>query len=184
MRICADLDGLLGVAVDPTRNAFAVDGAVADVSAPHASCKVFVVPTDEELEIATQTAEAAGVAPRAPVPAPRIQTLPKDANALPPVGPALLVDGGGATAPAELGLLFAALPMHGRLGFFRPVREPCGHTQRVAATPRPLMFVTGSRRRRAAGRVTDPPPGALRTRRRRSRTRTTRSSCSSATSSR
>lgn len=124
-RICADLEGLLGCEVDATKNQFAVDGVtVVDVSVAHASTKIFVVPTNEELEIATQTAAVADLVPvvAAPAAEPAAAKEPA-ADAAPPIGQVLFVDGGGATAPAELGLLFAAMTAHPRVGFFRPVHH-------------------------------------------------------------
>ena len=52
--------GCWGVKSTTRRITFAVDGAsVVDVSTQFASTKVYVVPTDEELEIASQTASVA-----------------------------------------------------------------------------------------------------------------------------
>ena len=123
-RICADLEGLLGCEIDATKNAFAVDGeSVVDVSTQFASTKVYVVPTDEELEIASQTASVADlieeVKPSVVVP----ETVAPSKDAAPPIGNVLFVDGGGATAPAELGLMFAAMTAHSSVGFFRPVHH-------------------------------------------------------------
>ena len=123
-RICADLEGLLGCEIDATKNAFAVDGeSVVDVSTQFASTKVYVVPTDEELEIASQTASVADlieeVKPSVVVP----ETVAPSKDAAPPIGNVLFVDGGGATAPAELGLMFAAMTAHEKVGFFRPVHH-------------------------------------------------------------
>lgn len=57
-RICADLD-LLGIRIDAERNAAAHVG-VQDISAADSVVRVLVVPTNEELEIARQTAELVG----------------------------------------------------------------------------------------------------------------------------
>jgi len=54
-RVCAGLDRL-GIAVDPDRNAAATGRETADIATPDAPTRVLVVPTDEELEIARQTA--------------------------------------------------------------------------------------------------------------------------------
>ena len=53
---------LLGCEVDATKNGMAVDGdAVREISTAFSRTKAFVVPTDEEVEIATQTAQITGV---------------------------------------------------------------------------------------------------------------------------
>ena len=123
-RICADLEGLLGCEIDDTKNTFAVDGAsVVDVSTQFASTKVYVVPTDEELEIASQTASVADLIQ---VEKPRVVEEPivePSKDSAKPIGNVLFVDGGGATAPAELGLMFAAMTAHEKVGFFRPVHH-------------------------------------------------------------
>lgn len=54
-RVCADLDGL-GIAVDASRNAAATGRETTDIATAGATTRVLVVPTDEELEIAQQTA--------------------------------------------------------------------------------------------------------------------------------
>jgi len=53
-RICADMDAL-GIALDPAKNAAAVDGKEGDVAAKESRVRVFVVPTNEELLIARDT---------------------------------------------------------------------------------------------------------------------------------
>ena len=81
------------------------------------------MPTDEELEIASQTASVADlieeVKPSVVVP----ETVAPSKDAAPPIDNVLFVDGGGATAPAELGLMFAAMTAHASVGFFRPVHH-------------------------------------------------------------
>jgi acetate kinase len=53
-RICANLDAL-GIALDPAKNAQAVDGKEGDVAAADARVRVWVIPTNEELLIARDT---------------------------------------------------------------------------------------------------------------------------------
>jgi acetate kinase len=55
-KVCESLDWL-GVSIDPAKNA-AATGVLADISAPDARIKVWVVPTDEELLIARDTYRA------------------------------------------------------------------------------------------------------------------------------
>jgi acetate kinase len=53
-RICAGLD-FLGIAIDPDKNAGALGGREAEVSAASSRLKVWVIPTNEELLIARDT---------------------------------------------------------------------------------------------------------------------------------
>lgn len=59
-----DALGFLGVRMDGEANRAAPRGAVATVSAERSTAKVLVVPTDEELEIATQALEVVSPPPR------------------------------------------------------------------------------------------------------------------------
>mmetsp|Transcript_20127 Transcript_20127/g.60011 ORF Transcript_20127/g.60011 Transcript_20127/m.60011 type:complete len:1183 (+) Transcript_20127:244-3792(+) len=126
-RILANLELLLGCEVDATKNGMAVDGGgVREISTAFSRTKAFVVPTDEEVEIATQTAQVTGVVVEEevarPPPTPRV-ALP-DADVA-PLGSAVFVDGGGKTTPAELGLMFSALGAHENVGYFRTVADVC-----------------------------------------------------------
>jgi acetate kinase len=53
-RICAELDAL-GIALDPEKNAQAVDGREGDIAAADSRVRVWVIPTNEELLIARDT---------------------------------------------------------------------------------------------------------------------------------
>ncbi len=57
-RVCDSLDAL-GIRLDPARNRAAV-GVEMDISAPQAATRVWVIPTNEELLIARETARALG----------------------------------------------------------------------------------------------------------------------------
>ena len=117
----------MGCEIDDTKNQFAVDGAsVVDVSTQFASTKVYVVPTDEELEIASQTASVADLIQ---VEKPRVVEEPivePSKDSAKPIGNVLFVDGGGATAPAELGLMFAAMTAHEKVVFSARAPRVCG----------------------------------------------------------
>ncbi|TVR00552.1 MAG: acetate kinase [Desulfovibrionales bacterium] len=56
---CATLAGL-GAILDTQRNADALRGQVTEISTPASLIKIFIIPTNEELEIATQTMEVLG----------------------------------------------------------------------------------------------------------------------------
>jgi acetate kinase len=56
LRCCATLSAI-GVKLDRKRNASAPPGQVAEISTPNSPVKVFILPTNEELEIANQTLE-------------------------------------------------------------------------------------------------------------------------------
>ncbi len=58
-RSCVGLEHL-GVALDQGRNLAAVGGRAGEISAPEATVRVFVIPTNEEMEIARQTVEVVG----------------------------------------------------------------------------------------------------------------------------
>ena len=68
--------------------------------------------------LAEEAAEAPAFAAR-----PRRVALPGEE--IDPLGPAIYVDGGGKTAPAEYGLLYAAVKARERIGFFRTVADVC-----------------------------------------------------------
>ncbi len=55
-RCCATLSGV-GVRLDEQRNATALRGQAVEISMPDSPVKVFILPTNEELEIANQTME-------------------------------------------------------------------------------------------------------------------------------
>jgi len=57
-RICANLDAL-GIALDPAKNAQAVDGREGDVAADGSRVRLWVIPTNEELLIARDTVRVA-----------------------------------------------------------------------------------------------------------------------------
>ncbi|PTN36842.1 acetate kinase [Desulfonatronum sp. SC1] len=56
---CATLSGL-GAVLDTQRNAEAPRGRAAEISTANSLIKIFIIPTNEELEIATQTMEVLG----------------------------------------------------------------------------------------------------------------------------
>jgi acetate kinase len=62
-RICADMQ-FLGIELDHEKNAAAIDGAEADVSANGSRVRVIVIPTDEELLIARDTVRCVRNSPR------------------------------------------------------------------------------------------------------------------------
>jgi len=64
-RVCANLD-LLGLRLDGAKNLTVKRGEPADVAAPDSPARIFVIPTDEEREIATQTLRLVGGGSAAP----------------------------------------------------------------------------------------------------------------------
>jgi acetate kinase len=52
--VCAGLENL-GIALDEEKNLAGPRGTVTEIQAPDSSLKVLVIPTNEELEIASQT---------------------------------------------------------------------------------------------------------------------------------
>ena len=86
---------------------------------------MYVVPTDEELEIASQTASVADLIQ---VEKPRVVEGPivePSKDSAKPIG-SVLLSTEGATAPGGAGLMFAAMTAHEKLAF--PARAPrvCG----------------------------------------------------------
>ena len=54
--VCEGLE-FLGVKLDPAKNAGKNDGSIREISDKHSKVKVLVIPTNEELVIARETAE-------------------------------------------------------------------------------------------------------------------------------
>jgi acetate kinase len=59
-RLCCASLGSIGAILDTNRNSEAPRGSIAEISAPDSPVKIMVIPTNEELEIATQTMEVLG----------------------------------------------------------------------------------------------------------------------------
>lgn len=116
----AILDGLedhMQICVDPSKNETAVGAdVIMEINKQFTKTKVLVVPTDEELSIATQSADLALPKDEEPLPTTQMRSQPR-------VSSNLFCHSLGQTytAPEEVGLMNVFSASAEKIGYFRPV---------------------------------------------------------------